>query len=68
MLTPIVEDLATEFAGKAKVCKLDIDEAPTAAQKMGVRGVPTVIVFRNGEKTATSVGLTSKDKLRKLLE
>jgi thioredoxin 1 len=68
MLTPIVESLATELVGKAKICKVDIDDAPLSAQKMGVRGVPTVIVFRNGEAAATSVGLTTKDKLRKLLE
>lgn len=68
MLTPIVESLATELVGKAKVCKVDIDEAPNAAQKMGVRGVPTVIAFKSGEKTGSVVGLTTKDKLRALVE
>jgi thioredoxin 1 len=68
MLTPIVESLATELVGKAKVCKVDIDDAPLSAQKMGVRGVPTVIAFKSGEKTGTVVGLTSKDKLRALVE
>ncbi len=67
MLTPIVESLATELIGKANVCKVDIDEAPLSAQKMGVRGVPTVIAFKSGEKTGTVVGLTSKDKLRALV-
>ncbi len=68
MLTPIVESLATELVGKAAVCKVDIDDAPLSAQKMGVRGVPTVIAFKSGEKTGTVVGLTSKDKLRALVE
>lgn len=68
MLTPIVESLATELVGKAKICKVDIDDAPLSAQKMGVRGVPTVIAFKSGEKTGTVVGLTSKDKLRALVE
>ena len=68
MLTPIVEGLATDLIGKVKVCKVDIDDAPLSAQKMGVRGVPTVIAFKSGEKTGTVVGLTSKDKLRALVE
>jgi thioredoxin 1 len=68
MLTPIVESLATDLAGRAKVCKIDIDEAPNTSQKMGVRGVPTVIAFKNGEKTGSLVGLTTKEKLLKLLE
>jgi thioredoxin 1 len=68
MLTPIVEALATDLAGRAKVCKIDIDEAPNTSQKMGVRGVPTVIAFKNGEKTGSLVGLTTKEKLRALVE
>lgn len=68
MLTPIVESLATDLAGRAKVCKVDIDEAPLSAQKMGVRGVPTVIAFKGGEKTGSLVGLTTKEKLLKLVE
>jgi thioredoxin 1 len=68
MLTPIVESLATDLAGRAKVCKIDIDEAPNTSQKMGVRGVPTVIAFKNGEKTGSLVGLTTKEKLRALVE
>jgi thioredoxin 1 len=68
MLTPIVESLATDLAGRAKVCKIDIDESPNTSQKMGVRGVPTVIAFKNGEKTGSLVGLTTKEKLRALVE
>ena len=68
MLTPIVEGLATDLVGNAKICKVDIDEAPLSAQKMGVRGVPTVIAFKSGEKTGSIVGLTTKEKLLKLLE
>jgi len=68
MLTPIVESLATDLVGRAKVCKIDIDEAPNTSQKMGVRGVPTVIAFKNGEKTGSLVGLTTKEKLRALVE
>jgi thioredoxin 1 len=66
-LAPIVEKLADEYAGKYKVCKVDIDEAPTVTAKFGVRGVPTVLVFKNGEKTGQHVGLTNKETLLKML-
>lgn len=68
MLTPIIEELASELLGKVKVCKIDIDESPNSAQRLGVKGVPTVIVFNRGEKTSALVGLTTKAKLRKLIE
>ena len=68
VLAPIVEGLADEFAGKYKVGKLDIDDAPGVTQKYGVRGVPTVMVFKGGEKKAQHVGVTNKDTLVKMLE
>lgn len=68
MLAPVVESLASDLGPAAKICKVDIDEAPLSAQKMGVRGVPTVIAFKSGEKTGSIVGLTTKEKLLKLLE
>ena len=68
MLAPIIEELASEFLGKVKVCKIDIDESPDSAQRLGVKGVPTVIIFNHGEKTDTLVGLTTKSKIRKLIE
>lgn len=68
VLAPIVEGLADEFAGKYKVAKLDIDDAPQTTQRYGVRGVPTVIVFKGGEKKAQHVGVTNKDTLVKMLE
>ena len=67
-LAPIVEKLADEFAGKVKVGKLDIDESPEVTAKYGVRSVPTVLVFKGGVKTGSNVGLTTRDKLVKLLE
>jgi thioredoxin 1 len=67
-LAPIVEKLAVEFEGKVKVGKLDIDEARAVATKYGVRSVPTVMVFRGGTKTQQHVGLTTRDKLVKLLD
>ena len=66
-LAPIVEKLADEFEGKLKVGKLDIDAAQDIAAKYKVRSVPTVIVFRGGEPTGQQIGLSTRDKLVKLL-
>lgn len=62
-LAPIVDQLANELVGKVKVGKLDVDDSPLTAGKYGVRGVPTVMVFKNGERSAQHVGLTTKQKL-----
>ncbi len=66
-LAPIVEKLADEFEGKVRVGKLDIDASPGIAQKYGVRSVPTVLVFKGGQKAGQHVGLTTRDKLVSLL-
>ena len=67
-LHPIVERLAAEQAGRIKVVTLDTDDSPRTAQRYGVRAVPTVLVFRNGEKTASHLGVTSKERLLALLD
>ena len=67
-LAPIVEKLAEETVGKYKVAKVDIDACPGIARKFGIKSVPTVMVFKGGEKTGQHVGLTGKDTLLKLLE
>jgi thioredoxin 1 len=67
VLAPVVEKLADEAGGKYKVGKLDIDDAPAITQRYGIRGVPTVLVFKNGEKIGQHVGLTNKETLLKLL-
>lgn len=66
-LAPIVDKIADEFAGKLKVGKLDIDAARPVAEKYRIRSVPSLLVFRGGEKTAEHVGLATRDKLVKLL-
>jgi thioredoxin 1 len=66
-LAPIVDQLADELDGRVKVAKVDIDDCPMTAAKWGVRGVPTVLVFKNGERTAQSVGLTNKQRLLDLV-
>ena len=67
VLAPIVEKVAEETAGKYKVGKLDIDDAPGITQRYGIRGVPTVLVFKGGEKVGQHVGVTNKETLLKLL-
>src|SRR5580704_10539867 len=66
-LAPIVEKLADELEGKVKVGKLDIDDSKALAAKYNVRSVPTVIVFRGGQPSGTQIGLSTKEKLVKLL-
>lgn len=67
-LAPIVDQLADELSGTVKVGKLDIDDSPLTAGKYGVRGVPTVMVFKAGERAAQHVGLTTKQKLLDLVK
>lgn len=67
VLSPIIEKMSDELAGRVKVGKLDIDESPETSRKYGIRGVPTVMVFVDGERKAQQVGLTSKENLLKLL-
>jgi len=62
-LSPIVDEVANEVAGKMKVVKVNIDENPNAPTKYGVRGIPTLMVFKNGELVDTKVGGMSKTQL-----
>lgn len=66
-LTPIVERIADEVDGKATVGMLNIDASSEVAKKYRVRSVPTVMVFRGGQKTGEHIGLTTRDKMIKLL-
>ena len=67
-LSPIVDQVADALAGKVKVGKVDVDESPVTAGKFGVHGVPTLMVFKGGERTAQHVGLTTKNKLIALVD
>ena len=62
-LSPIVDEVASEVAGKMKVVKINIDENPNAPTKYGVRGIPTLMVFKGGELVDTKVGGMSKTQL-----
>jgi thioredoxin 1 len=67
-LAPIVQRIADDFEEKLKVCVIDIDESPDIPQRYGVRSVPTVLIFRNGRKYGQHIGLTSYERLVRLLE
>lgn len=67
MLAPLVEELAREKAGIVKVGKVNVDEAPDLAAKFGIMSIPTLILFKNGQQAAQSVGLVSKDDLARFV-
>jgi thioredoxin 1 len=66
-LAPIVGRLADESAGRFKVVMLDADESPAVAKRYGVRAMPTLLVFRKGEKVASHLGVATREKLLALL-
>lgn len=68
MLAPVVEELATEYNGKAKVGKLDVDDNPVTAQTYGVQSIPTILFFKGGQVVDKMVGFQSKDALEEKLE
>jgi thioredoxin 1 len=63
MISPILDEIAKEYAGKLKVCKLNIDENQATPPKFGIRGIPTLMIFKNGNVEATKVGALSKSQL-----
>ncbi|WP_038912174.1 thioredoxin TrxA [Dickeya dadantii] len=67
MIAPILDEIADEFDGKLTVAKLNIDENPATAPKYGIRGIPTLLLFKNGEVAATKVGALSKGQLKEFL-
>jgi thioredoxin 1 len=67
-IAPLVDQIADEYVGRAKVAKLDIDESPGIAQKYGIRGVPTLYVFKGGQVVAQQVGAVPKTALVSLVE
>jgi thioredoxin 1 len=63
MLSPLVEDLANEYKDRLKVLKLNVDDNPNTSVTYGVRSIPTLIIFKNGEVLDKMIGLVSKDRL-----
>ena len=66
-LIPILEEIAEEYADSLVVAKVNVDEVPSLAQKYSVRGIPTMLLFRQGTLAATQVGLVNKDQLVNLI-
>jgi thioredoxin 1 len=67
LIAPIIEELAVELEGKAKVVKVNTDENPNLAMRYGIRAIPTIMVFKNGRVVDTKVGVQSKEVLKALL-
>lgn len=68
MIAPLVEDLAGEFAGKMKFVKLNVDDSPDTAAKYGVRGIPTLLIFHDGQPVDQLVGAVPKNVLKGRVE
>jgi thioredoxin 1 len=68
MIAPILNDIAIEYSGKIKVAKLFIDENPATPAKFGVRGIPTLMIFKSGSIEATKVGAMSKSQLAAFID
>ena len=68
MIAPFLEELATDMAGKLTVAKINIDENPQTPMKYGVRGIPTVILFKDGQVAATKIGALPKSRLYEWVE
>ena len=67
-IAPSLEEMAAEFDGKVTIAKMDIDDNPETPSQLGVRGVPTLMIFKGGTAVATSVGAKSKSQLVSWLE
>jgi len=68
MMGPIVEQVASEYKGRLKVAKLNVDDSPDLAARYGVRGIPTLILFANGKVKAQSVGAQPREMLKGFLD
>jgi len=68
MIAPILEDIAVDYAGRLTVAKVNIDNNPATPQRYGVRGIPTLILFKDGEVHATKVGALAKSQLAAFID
>jgi thioredoxin 1 len=68
MIAPILEEIAGEYTGKVTIAKLNIDENPQTPPKYGIRGIPTLMLFKDGNVEATKVGALSKSQLTAFLD
>lgn len=68
MIAPLLDEIAGEYQGKLTITKLDIDQNPATAPQYGIRGIPTLLLFKQGVVVATKVGALSKTELKKFLD
>ena len=68
MIAPVLAEIANDYQGRLTVAKLNIDDNPNTPQRYGVRGIPTLMLFKNGEVEATKVGALSKSQLAAFLD
>lgn len=67
MIAPSIKDLANEYEGRAKIAKLDVDSNQATAQQFGVRSIPSLLVFKDGEVVDTIIGAVSKERIKESL-
>ncbi len=68
MIAPVLEEIANEYNGKVKVVKINIDENQTTPSNYGVRSIPTLILFKNGQEVEKIIGAQSKENLKKMVD
>ena len=68
MISPALEEIAKEMDGRVQIAKMNIDDNPMTPQKYGVRGIPTLMLFRDGQVAATKVGAMAKNQLQQWVE
>lgn len=67
-IAPMLDDIAQKYEGKVKITKLDVDQNPATPPKFGIRGIPTLILFKDGQVQATQVGMISKTDLMSFID
>jgi len=68
MIAPLLDEIVSDYAGKLKIAKLNIDENSATPPKFGIRGIPTLMIFKNGDVEATKVGALSKSQLTAFID
>lgn len=68
MIAPVLDELSGVYAGKVKICKMDVDGSKDTPAKHGIRGIPTLMIFKGGNAEATKVGALSKTQLSEFID